>query len=105
MMTISMDDLFHKVSDLSPNEIIVDVREPEEFRTGHVPGSRNIPLGTVTEHANELKKYERVFVHCQRGRRSVTASDALMAAGLTNIVCVAGTGMADWIAAGYPVEI
>jgi rhodanese-related sulfurtransferase len=104
MKNVSMDDLYKSLAAVTQNDLILDVREPEEFQAGHVPGSRNIPLGTVHEHVQELTQYERVFVHCQRGGRAGKAGDVLSRLGLKNLVCVTGSGMADWIAAGYPVE-
>ncbi|MDR3606642.1 MAG: rhodanese-like domain-containing protein [Oligoflexia bacterium] len=103
-MKLSMGDLFKKLGKLGANELVLDVREPDEFRSGHVPGSRNIPLSQVAEHLDELRKYERVYIHCQRGGRAGKAADRLGQLGLKNIVCVGDSGMADWIAAGYPVE-
>lgn len=103
-MKISIDELYNQHSTLSEKDLLVDVREPEEYRMGRVPGSQNIPLGTVHNHADELQGYERVFVYCAHGRRSQMAAQILKELGLKNIVCVAGTGMAEWEQAGYPVE-
>lgn len=104
MPQIMMLDLKNRLGRLEPGELILDVRSPDEFRGGHVPGSKNIPHEQVGAHAEELRKYKRIYVHCQAGGRAGKASDALAKLGLTNLVCVSSSGMGDWIAAGLPVE-
>ncbi|MCB0393446.1 MAG: rhodanese-like domain-containing protein [Bdellovibrionales bacterium] len=104
MDKISMADLYKLKDRLGKNEVVLDVRTPEEYRDGHVPGSINIPHEEVTQHLGELKLYSKVYIHCKMGGRAQKASDALAQAGLTNLVCVAGSGMAAWIEAGYPVQ-
>jgi hydroxyacylglutathione hydrolase len=104
MIPIHMKDLKLKVEHLQPGEIVLDVRSKEEFLAGHVPGSRNIPHDQIAAHADELRSFKKIYVHCQAGGRAGRATDVLGKLGLKNIVCVAGSGMGDWIAAGYPVE-
>jgi len=104
MKTIAMLELKNHLGKLGKDEIILDVREPDEFAAGHVPGSRNIPHEEVTKHADELRKLKTIYVHCMGGGRAGRASEALSRLGLTNIVCISGSGMRDWLAAGLPVE-
>ncbi len=104
MKTIGMLDLNHLLGKLGSDEIILDVRQPDEFREGHLPGSRNIPHDQIETHASELRAFKTIYIHCQAGRRAGMASDALSRLGLTNIVCVSGSGMGDWVAAGLPIE-
>lgn len=82
--------------------VVVDVREPDEYASGHVPAARNIPLGTVREHATELQGLGTVHVICQSGRRSAQATEVLRAEGV-DAVNVAG-GTAAWLAAGRNAE-
>jgi hydroxyacylglutathione hydrolase len=84
--------------------LILDVRSADEYKAGHVPGSRNIPHDKIDSFADELRKFKRIFVHCQAGGRAGRASEVLAKLGLTNIICVSGSGMGDWIASGFPVE-
>jgi rhodanese-related sulfurtransferase len=88
---------------LKPNEIILDVRGPDEYAEGHIPGALNIPVDQVAARADEIKHYDQVFIHCKRGGRAQTAFNALKAVGLKNVVCVADAGMDAWIERGYPV--
>ena len=80
---------------------ILDVRRPDEYAAGHVPGARLIPLDQLSTRADEVPKDRPVLVICATGNRSATAVEALLAAGwdATN---VAG-GTKGWIAAGHPV--
>ena len=100
----SMSDLHSTWQELGEDEVIVDNRRAEEFAEGHVPGSLNIPLGSESSRAEELKAYNKVYMYCRSGRRAQTALTNLSLLGLNNLVCVSHTGMPNWIAASYPVE-
>ncbi len=99
----SMKDLHTKLDKLGPGDLILDVREPDEYNAGHIRGSRNIPHLQVADHVEDLKKYKKIYLHCQAGRRAGKATEALIKLGLTNIVCISDSGMGDWIAAGFPI--
>jgi rhodanese-related sulfurtransferase len=104
---IGINDLHQQLTTIQTKDgvdLILDVRSPEEYASGHVPGSQNIPHTEVIASQNELKKYQRIFIYCQAGRRSQVAAAALESQGFQNLICVSGTGMAQWIAAGYPTE-
>ncbi|MFP3466894.1 rhodanese-like domain-containing protein [Leifsonia sp. SIMBA_070] len=81
---------------------VIDVREPDEYANGHVPGARNLPLATIRTHADELGEVGPVHVICQSGRRSTQATEVLRAVGV-DAVNVSG-GTTAWIDAGKPVE-
>ncbi len=103
--TIQMKDLHDLVTGgLAKGELILDVREPDEFAEGHIPGARNIPHEQVANHASELAKYSKIFVHCLGGGRAGKACTALESAGLANVVHIAGSGMRDWLAEGWKIE-
>lgn len=104
MEHMSMLELNEKRMKLGADEMILDVRSPEEYQKGHVPGSKNIPHDQVQLHVEELKEYKKIYVHCQAGGRAGKASEALSRLGLSNLVCVSGGGMGDWVRAGLPVE-
>ena len=80
---------------------VVDVREPNEYAGGHVPGAMNIPLSQVPARAGEVSSEGRVFVVCASGNRSTSAADTLRAAGL-DAVSVRG-GTKGWIEDDRPV--
>jgi rhodanese-related sulfurtransferase len=89
---------------LDKKDVVLDVRNPDEFRDGHIKGAINFPLPEITSHIEELKKYNRIYIHCKRGGRAQTAFQLLAGAGLTNLVCINDAGMDLWISEGYPVE-
>lgn len=68
--------------------IILDVREQDEYDSGHIPGAALLPVGTIDEEtAAEVisEKDSTVLVYCRSGNRSKTASSALVELGYTNI--------------------
>lgn len=70
--------------------IIVDVRTYEEFASGHIQGSKNFPLQTITSKVNEIKKWNKpVIVCCRSGMRSAQANSILNQRG---IECINGGG-------------
>ena len=63
--------------------VIIDVRTPAEFKEGHIPGSRNIPLDQIGSKSAELKKAGKpVITVCRSGSRSGMAKSKLSASGL-----------------------
>jgi rhodanese-related sulfurtransferase len=101
---ITLQDLYKKSTNLGSNDLILDVRNPDEFAAGHIENARNIPLPEVAQYVAELKKYDHVYIHCKRGGRAKTAFESLKNAGLNNIVCIFDAGMDAWIENGYPVK-
>ena len=84
---ISMDEAVKMMRD-EKDYIILDVRRPDEYAEGHIPGAINVPneeIGTA-EIAALPDKSQRIFVYCRSGRRSKEASEKLVALGYTNIV-------------------
>lgn len=59
------------------NVMIVDVREPEEFKEDHVEGAINIPLGELRQRMDELSRNREIWVYCSVGQRSYYATRAL----------------------------
>ena len=84
---ISMDEAVKMMKD-EKNYIILDVRRPDEYAEGHIPGAINVPneeIGT-TEIAELPDKSQLILVYCRSGRRSKEASEKLVKLGYTNIV-------------------
>ena len=80
---------------------LIDVREPDEFAAGHVPGAINIPLGQLADRIDEVP-VGAVDVICHLGGRSLRGARILENAG-RDVTSVAG-GTAAWIEAGRPVH-
>ena len=70
----------------------VDVREPDEFAVGHIPGAKLLPLGDVLTRAEEVMpdKNAQWLIYCRTGRRSADAVQKLDALGYTNIYDLGG---------------
>jgi rhodanese-related sulfurtransferase len=70
------------------NYIILDVRRPDEYADGHIPGAINVPNETIgTSEIPELPdKSQLILVYCRSGRRSKEASEKLVKLRYTNIV-------------------
>jgi rhodanese-related sulfurtransferase len=83
--------------------LVVDVRTPEEFRAGHIPGAINVPHDQVASRARELEGEHGVAMYCMKGPRARLGEQALVAAGGTGVLHVEG-GFSAWEAAGLPVE-
>ena len=84
---ISMDKAVKMMKD-EKNYIILDVRRPDEYAEGHIPGAINVPneeIGT-TDIAELPDKSQLILVYCRSGRRSKEASEKLVKLGYTNIV-------------------
>ncbi len=71
--------------------VLLDVRTPGEYREGHIPGSKNIPLQTLDE-AQEIieNKDTPIFVHCLSGGRSRQATAILQQMGYSNVKNIGG---------------
>ena len=112
-----------RIREIQPEELlelqkfgcpVVDVREPEEFAEGHIPGAVNIPRGLLEfevdghpavrfETAEALAHRERpVILYCLSGGRSALAAEALLRLGFVNPMSL-DHGILGWEDAGYPV--
>ncbi|CEG27821.1 rhodanese-like domain-containing protein [Bacillus sp. B-jedd] len=73
---------------------VLDVRTPEEYQSGHIPGSELIPLQVIDGLSGQLDKKQQYLVVCRSGNRSQQASEILAAKGF-NVLNMAG-GMNEW---------
>ncbi len=92
---ITMDDAVTMMAE-QEGYIILDVRRPDEFAAGHIPGAINVPNETIgTDSIPELPlKDQLILVYCRSGNRSKQASAKLVNLGYTNIVEFGG--IIDW---------
>ena len=99
--TISVDEAKTMLSDGQVETI--DVREPWEYNTGHVPGARSIPLNTLLRQPRQFLTRDNLVFICASGHRSSVASEMAASLGFTKVYNVSG-GTDGWIRKGYPVE-
>jgi rhodanese-related sulfurtransferase len=92
---INMDEAVKMMAEKT-GYIILDVRRPDEFAEGHVPGAINVANETIgTAEIPELPDKEQlIMVYCRSGRRSKEAAEKLVKLGYTNIVEFGG--ILDW---------
>jgi phage shock protein E len=74
---------------------LLDVREPEEFRMGRIPGAINIPLNDLEERVDEIPTDKPVVVVCGHGMRSMVGAEILVEAGHSGVYNLLG-GTFEW---------
>jgi len=77
---------------------VLDVRGEGEWESGHVPGSLNVPVGSLELRAGEISRDRPIIVHCQAGARAAIAASLLRAWGFGDVRLFPG-GFAEWRAA------
>ncbi len=82
---------------------VLDVRTPQEYAEGHVPGAVNVPHDQLASRLAEVPKDKDVVLYCKSGRRAGIAADVLAANGYTRLSHLEGD-MNAWVAKGRPVE-
>lgn len=110
---ISLEDL---VDTLAGDLVLVDVREPDEYAQGHLPGAVNLPRGVLEFqiHAHPAmacvadaalaEPSRRMVLYCRTGGRSALAADSLRQLGFTDVCSLAG-GFEAWRNADLPVSM
>ena len=71
--------------------VLLDVRTPDEYRQGHIPGSKNVPLQSLDKVTSFVNNQDTpVFVYCHSGARSAQAVSVLEGMGYTNVKNIGG---------------
>jgi phage shock protein E len=88
---------------LDKNEpaVLIDVRTPEEFAAGHIPGARSMPIDTL-ENVESLPPGGRTILYCKSGKRSQRAFEILSGRGFTDLSVLEG-GLEAWKESGGTV--
>lgn len=95
-----MHDLKELLARNTPPHLI-DVRDHDEFRSGHIEGAQHIYVGQIEERLASIPE-GAVVTYCASGRRALVAAAALKRLGRTDVRVCWGS-MKAWRAAGYPV--
>lgn len=82
-------------SDSRGEYLLLDVRQPEEYQAGHIPGAMLIPLGELEARQGELDRDRRIIAYCRSGHRSMAAAIALCGLGFEGLYHLDG-GILDW---------
>jgi glyoxylase-like metal-dependent hydrolase (beta-lactamase superfamily II) len=101
---MSMDEVRQQIERGARDLVLLDVREREAFRAGHLAGARNIPRGELELRADrELPDpTARILTYCQLGKVSTLAAHSLRTMGYLRAVALDG-GLDAWVQAGYPL--
>ncbi|GGG23040.1 rhodanese-like domain-containing protein [Paenibacillus abyssi] len=75
--------------------MLIDVREPGEFKGGFIPGARNIPLSQLARRLDEIPKDKELYLYCRSGMRSKTAAKLLAKNGYRKLAHLQG-GIGAW---------
>jgi len=96
------DDVRHRASN-GGGYTLIDVREKEEYREGHLPGALSVPRGFLDMRIEETvaEKNAALVLYCGSGIRSLLAGRTLKELGYTNVVSMAG-GFSAWKNGGHP---
>ncbi|MGQ0640804.1 MAG: rhodanese-like domain-containing protein [Gemmatimonadaceae bacterium] len=104
-----------RIREISPNDSItlqageqaplfIDIREPNEWNLGHIPGARHIPRGILESNIEAAAPRDRhIVLYCASGNRTALAADTLQQMGYTNVQSMA-RGFRGWCEEGGEVE-
>lgn len=84
------------------NTIVLDVRNSDEFASGHLQNAINIPVTELINRLGELDPSQEILVYCQSGNRSKTASQILVENGFTHVTNLQN-GINEWQAEGFNI--
>ena len=87
-----------------PSVVYLDVREPNEWNLGRIPGAKFIPRGTLeTNVEKQIPRDANVVIYCASGNRSALAADTMRVMGYEHVASLRG-GFRAWVDAGGEVE-
>jgi phage shock protein E len=99
--SVTAQDVAGRLGDPSP-PLILDVRTPQEFASGHIRGARSVPLPDLPAALDRLPQDREIVCVCASGSRSKRASSMIGKRGL--LVLNLKGGMGAWVRAGLPVQ-
>ncbi|MCK4741113.1 MAG: rhodanese-like domain-containing protein [Anaerolineales bacterium] len=82
--------------------LLIDVRTPEEFASGHIRNAINISVETLQTRLDEVPGGSPVVVYCRSGNRSASAAQILTENGYQQVYDLGG--IRDWVAQGLPIQ-
>jgi rhodanese-related sulfurtransferase len=101
-LAIACEDV-QRYREAGEDVVLIDLRPPEAFRSGHLPRARSVPLDDVRRREAEIPRTGRVVLYASTPEEAAAAYQALREAGHRNVMVLAG-GLPAWIRLGYPVE-
>ncbi|HSW33227.1 MAG TPA: rhodanese-like domain-containing protein [Steroidobacteraceae bacterium] len=102
LVPVSQEALLERQQNGKESTYVLDVRSPEEYASGHVPGAVNIPYDQMASRIAEVPKDKDVVLYCRTGRRAGIAAEVLAGQGYTRLQHLEGDIVA-WVEKGRPV--
>ena len=100
---IGPEDLARRMEG-SNGVVVLDVRDPDEFASAHIPGSTHIPYGELIDRLAELPRDRPIAAMCSGGKRSGLAASLLQREGFEQVIHVGHGGVGTWRRLGHPIE-
>ncbi|TKI58060.1 rhodanese-like domain-containing protein [Brevibacillus antibioticus] len=88
-------DQFKKRVNQKSRVMLIDVREPHEYKAGHIPSAVNIPLSQLDQRAKEISSKNDILLYCRSGMRSKQAAKILKKQGIPQMAHLQG-GFITW---------
>lgn len=101
MKLISVKEFRNVLQNKTGKELFLDVREPAEYKTEHIPHTENVPLSGIMKSGKIQKDAEQVYLICKSGKRSAEARKILAGDTGDKFICVEG-GIDAWKSENYP---
>lgn len=104
-LTRMAPDAFEKAVKSEAKVVLLDIRTPGEYQSGHIPGAQllNFYDNSFNAQLDKLSKDQPVYIYCQSSNRSMQAAQMMIKKGFTRIIELQG-GMGAWSRAGKPVK-
>ena len=99
---MSPDEYEQQFLEPAAGHLLLDVRTPEEFNSGHIPGAVNISVESLSSRLSEVPDDQPIVVYCRSGNRSATASQILADAGYSEVYDMGG--IITWVDQGRPIQ-
>lgn len=86
MNNVTAEEAYQLIKD-NKDILVIDVRTPQEYKSGHIAGAKNIPVNEISSRIGELEKYKEkpILVHCASGSRSPKAVNILQKNDFKNV--------------------
>ncbi|WP_010276768.1 rhodanese-like domain-containing protein [Paenibacillus senegalensis] len=92
---LNADEVYEVLNQSPANVYVIDVREPEEYEAGHIPGIPLLPMGQIPEHVDSFDKDAEYIFICRSGRRSLEVARFFQSEGIEKVHNYLG-GMLAW---------
>ena len=97
------DEIYALYQAKSPEDVWIDVRQPEEWEEGVIPGIQTIMLSELEDHFGGLSQDKTYIIVCRSGMRSARACESMADVGFKKLINFEG-GMLAWYEANYPTD-